>query len=355
MVPPEPLFEFVCHSSIASLEIPLGKSTEDLVHIAGLCESGAAYDQQVQRIRQKWRRISVPARQLDAVHRRLNDFLFPVDFALVPEVNGYVTRRSTYSNAAPHVGGKYLQKFDVRNFFENITSTEVTLALQQLGFGSEPAALLSTLVTCKGALPLGARTSPRISNLVLRSFDESMVALATSHSLTYTRYADDLSFSGQYAFDVHPDVQEGLESRGLSLNPEKTRAFKTGQPMFVTGLSVSDPEGPRLRKRLKAHLRSELYYIEKFGVDEHAKATGADPISLARQLMGRIQYARTVEPGFVARLAHLYPTAYNMLIPAQPDDRLQRVQRHRRVFLDEVDKAESSSLPFYKPSVPLFP
>ena len=57
-------------------------------------------------------------------------------------------------------------------------------------------------MSCKGRVPLGARTSPRVSNVILVSFDEAMVALALEPGLVYTRYADDLSFSGAEYFDM---------------------------------------------------------------------------------------------------------------------------------------------------------
>jgi len=124
--------------------------------------------------------------------------------------------------------------------------------------------------------------------------------------------------------------------------------------MFVTGLAVSDAVRPRLRKRLKHQLRGEFYFVEKWGLDEHARAIGEDSRSVARRMMGQLHYARSVEPAFSARLEEAYPNAFRMLIPQRTPDRLLRVQRHRHEFLERVARAPAESLPFYTPSAPLF-
>lgn len=277
MAPLGPLFEFQVHPTRASLEAPLGKSSIALEMLASRCDDGTAYRQVNLMIRGKARRISMPMNALDAVQRRINQILFPADLALGPAPHGYVARRSTLSNAQPHTGARFLQKFDIRDFFSNIASVQIASVLERLGFGPEAASLLSRLTSCQGSLPLGARTSPRISNMVLVDLDDHLEALAGERSLVYTRFADDLTFSGSASFDVSALVNDAVTAAGFELNMLKTKRFKHGQPMFVTGLSVEDAEFPRVRKRLKARLRQEFYYIEKFGLESHAAAIGEAP------------------------------------------------------------------------------
>jgi len=279
--------------------------------------------------------------------------LFPADLALGAGVNGFVARKSTRTNALPHVGATHLQKFDIRDFFASIRTAQVETALREVGFGADAASMLSRLVSCKGRVPLGARTSPRISNLVLRSFDEAMAGLAAENALVYTRYADDLSFSAKRYFDVGSEVEAALTSRGFALNSSKTKSFKLGQPMFVTGLAVSDEVQPRLRKRFKARLRREFYFVEKYGIEGHAEAIRERRQSVASRMMGQYHYARSIEPDFAAKLEASYAAAFNALIPERGDDRLERARRHQQEFLTQVASAPQRNLPFYVPTTPL--
>ena len=353
MAPPVPLFEFTYHESVASLELPLGKPALALEQLATACDAGDVYEHHSIWVRRKLRNVSVPIYQLDVVHRRVNSLLFPVDLAMGKEVNGFVARRSTHTNALPHVGATYLQKFDIKDFFASIRTEQVYAAVREIGFGAEAAALLSRLVSCNGRIPLGARTSPRISNLVLMPFDEAMVALATERSLVYTRYADDLSFSAKNEFDVSSEVGARLASSGYELNASKTKSFKHGQPMFVTGLAISDQLRPRLRKRFKAQLRREFYFAEKYGLDGHADAIGRHPQSTASRMMGQFHYARSIEPEFAGKLAVDYPTVFHELIPQRSDGRIERAQRHQQEFLEQVANTAGVNLAFYTPTTSL--
>lgn len=356
MAPLAPLFEFSYYTTAASLEAPLGRPAGVLEGIAARCDSGDAYETFLLQVRRKWRPVSIPDRELDQLQRSINGLLFPIDLSLGRHAHGYVVRRSTLSNALPHVGARFLQKFDVQDFFASITTQQIAAALAAAGFGSEAASLLARLVSCVGRLPLGARTSPRISNLMLIAFDESMSALASAQSLTYTRFADDLSFSGLTAFDVSAEVESALHLHGFELNTAKSKTFKRGQPMFVTGLLVSDDRFPRIRKRFKARLRQEFYYVQKHGIDGHAAAIGDnDPRRVAYRIMGRFHYARMIEPEFAATLQTKFPDAYRALIPSRADDRIERVQRHRREFLGAVHSAPASTLAFYRPTTSLGP
>jgi hypothetical protein len=174
-----------------------------------------------------------------------------------------------------------------------------------------------------------------------------MSHLATTSHLSYSRYADDLSFSSSDPFDVADEVSKALSNYGLILNSSKTRLFKHGQPMFVTGLAVTDAERPRLRRRLKAQLRADFYYVNKFGADEHEARSGRRP----GKIMGQFLYARSIEPEFAATLQRRYPRAHNALIPLRSNDRIERAQRIRRDFVDAVQRAEPETLTFYVPTV----
>ncbi|MGU3358000.1 reverse transcriptase family protein [Microbacterium sp. M4A5_1d] len=354
MAPLHPIFEFQVHPSVASLTAPLGRDVARLERLAESCDDASAYDTYSMVIRGKRRLVAVPVSELDAVHRRISTILFPVDLSMGPAPNGYVARRSTLTNAAQHVGAQFLQKFDIKSFFASTTSVQISDALVLLGFGREAANLLSRLTCRRMRLPLGARTSPRISNIVLMELDDRLASLAVDRGLTYTRYADDMTFSSQHAwFDVEDEVATAVVSAGFELNNLKTRSFKRGQPMFVTGLSVEDRSHARVRKRLKARLRQEFYYIEKFGIGGHAAKLEEREQHLVTRLAGQYRYCAAVEPDFASVLAHLYPNAYATLVPRRQDDRADRARRHRDELVSDVRSAPALPLPIYQPSVSL--
>ncbi|WP_191089363.1 reverse transcriptase family protein [Microbacterium radiodurans] len=305
-------------------------------------------------IRGKSRFIAAPRPELDAVQRRINLLLYPIDLSLGASPHGYVARRSTLTNARPHVGARFLQKFDVKDYFASITASRIATALTELGFGSEAATLISRLTSHRLRLPLGARTSPRISNILLIDFDDQMENLAREQGLRYTRYADDLAFSSQIAFDVSDRVEQAIRAAGFELNPMKTKQFKHGQPMFVTGLSIQDATRPRVRRRLKARLRQEFYYIEKFGIEDHAAAVGESWRGVLHRLTGQFHYCRTIEPQFTAQLTLDFPAASSSVAPVHEDSRVERAQRHRREFVAEVMRQLPTAIPFYVPQADLF-
>src|SRR6478735_9295090 len=106
MAPPASLFELTYHDSVASLEIPLGRPASKLEELASECDAGANYKHHLFPVHGRLRVISVPSSSLNVVHGRMNALLFPVDLAMTKEVNGFVARRSTYTNAVPHKGAK---------------------------------------------------------------------------------------------------------------------------------------------------------------------------------------------------------------------------------------------------------
>jgi hypothetical protein len=354
MAPLAPLFEFLVHPTCASLEAPLGRDGFALENLASRCDSGAEYRMSVLTIRRKLRFLAIPKYELDTVQRRINALLYPVDQSLGPSPHGYVVRRSPLTNARPHTGARFLQKFDIKDFFANITTSRIEERLSALGFGAEAASMLSRLTSCRGTLPLGARASPRISNIVLIDFDHRMEALALAEGLVYTRYADDLTFSAQNPFNVSESVADEISLAGFELNENKTRSFKHGQPMFVTGLSIEDESYPRVRKRLKARLRQEFYFIERYGLEEHAAFREENSRWTASRLVGEFHYVLTVEPAFAQQLSRLYPAARAAIAPEHSDSRIERAERYRQEFVDDVLRAPVRPLPFYAPFVSMF-
>ncbi|TAX39876.1 RNA-directed DNA polymerase [Rhizobium leguminosarum] len=206
-------------------------------------------------------------------------------------VNSYIVGRSIKSNARLHLGQESLIKLDVKDFFGSISSHHVYKLFFDLGYTKAVSVFLSRLCTYKGFLPQGSPTSGSISNLVLRGVDEALLTFCTERKIRYTRYADDMCFSGTNiaAPDLIEFVRKNLGELGLKLNNDKMRILKQSHRQIVTGIVVNKRLAvPRLRRQ---RLRQEIYYLKKFGFVSHAMNTDdSDPVALLRRLIGECAF-----------------------------------------------------------------
>ncbi|WP_081064410.1 reverse transcriptase family protein [Burkholderia stagnalis] len=216
-------------------------------------------------------------------------------------VQGFMKKRSTRTNAEQHLGAKVLLHADIKGFFDSITTKHVRDAFISDGTDVSVAELLASACTIDGLLRQGTRCSPTIANLVCHDMDQAFLRLARAHDCVYTRYADDITFSGE-SVPSDDAVQQILESRGFELRDGKCYRQYRGRSQFVTGLTIADKSAPRLPKALKRRLRMIMHYIEKFGIADHFKHAGVfDPYREEAWLRGILIYARSIEPELVEK------------------------------------------------------
>ena len=120
-------------------------------------------------------------------------------------------------------------------------------------------------------MPTGAPTSPAIANLVLRHVDAALTTAAARHGVAYTRYADDLTFSGdEGALRMVPFARRLLRELGYELDRKKTNVYRRGRRQIVTGLVVN--ERADVPRRTRRRLRAALHRRETGRVPEwHGK------------------------------------------------------------------------------------
>jgi retron-type reverse transcriptase len=215
--------------------------------------------------------------------------------------HGFVKRRSIITFAKEHTGQSSLLHLDIRNFFPSITSKTIYGIFRQIGYPPNISLYLSKLCSYNGHLPQGAPTSPGLSNIVSIHFDRRLLKLAESNKITYSRYADNLVFSGPYvAFSLISTIEKILGAYGFSLNFEKTYLSTGKRKRIIVGISVSDLE-IKLPRDTKRAIRQEVHYLIKNGFFAHTSKIGIrDPIYMER-LFGKLQFWRQLEPtnGFV--------------------------------------------------------
>ncbi|MFS8067402.1 MAG: reverse transcriptase family protein [Byssovorax sp.] len=240
--------------------------------------------------------------------------------ATEPPAHGFVKGRSTVTCALPHVGRDVVVNLDLSSFFPTIGFGRARGVFRKLGYSPAVATIFALLCTesprtpvlFEGerqfvavgprALPQGACTSPALSNQVVKKLDRRLAGMAAKHGFTYTRYADDLTFSAppgkrEEVAMLLARVRHVVEEEGFAINPKKGRIQRSGRRQSVTGIVVNHkPSVPREEVRL---LRSILH---------HAKTTGLEAQNRAgipyfeSHLRGRIAYVHMVDPGRAAPL-----------------------------------------------------
>jgi len=236
-----------------------------------------------------------------ALGRRLNSFFaHAVKGFPHPRTFGYIGRRNIRENAWDHRGHTNLISIDLEDFFPSIKAGRISDFLVSTGVEPTVASLLSRFVTMGGALPLGLPTSPTIANAICMPMDKEMDALAQKYQATFSRYADDITFSADATLPPLAEMKACVEAQGFEIAESKTRRSRLGQAHYVTGLSVSDPVRPHVPRNKKRRLRQELYYAQKFGLDDHLHFLGIDDGRLIQheinRLDGLVKYTAYHEP-----------------------------------------------------------
>lgn len=215
-----------------------------------------------------------------------------------PYATAYRPGGSPRVNARPHVGRPQVLKLDIRKFFDHLYYPLVKeKAFPAERYSEANRVLLSLLCVYRNALPQGAPTSPALSNIILKDFDNRMGAWCRERRLVYTRYCDDMTFSGDWdPRAIRAQVQAELKPLGLFLNGRKTAVLGPGNRMAVTGLVVNEKLSVPASYRRK--LRQELYYCRKYGISGHLERTGIelDGPGYLRRLLGQVRYVLSVDP-----------------------------------------------------------
>lgn len=243
------------------------------------------------------RTLSVPDEVLKSIQRRIADVLL-VHTPISRYASAYRYGGSPLRNARPHVGKPLVLKLDILHFFDSIRYSAVKEAAFPQEIYAEPIRiLLAMLCYYKDALPQGAPSSPAITNILLYGFDETVGCWCRGRSISYTRYCDDMTFSGDFDVgEVIRFVRGELTKMGFLLNEQKTRIQHSSQRQTVTGIVVN--EKPGIPADYRRALRQELYFCRKFGIAEHLCRRGLDiPEHIyAEQLFGRVNYVLQVSP-----------------------------------------------------------
>lgn len=241
------------------------------------------------------RTIQAPDEHLKAIQtwikNEILDKFSPSEYA-----TGFRNGLSIVDNARPHVGKELVINLDIKDFFPSITYADVIKVFSYMGYKTDVAHLLTRLCTnANNVLPQGSPASPALSNLVALKLDKRLSALAKSLNSDYSRYADDITFSGAQSLrNVVPLVKRIIEDEGFTTNENKVRLQYAYQRQEVTGLIVN--KKLTVSNKLLQEINSAVYYCKKFGVTSHMHYIGCDKSFYKEHLYGIAYYIKMVEP-----------------------------------------------------------
>ena len=286
-----------------------------------------------------YRLVEAPKSRLKMLQRRvLHEILDHVPAH--DAAHGFVRGRSTLSCARPHAGQSLLLRMDLEEFFPSIGAPRIFRVFRGLGYPEPVAQVLTALCTLKVPahvfdalpppsfaerydtaeleararsrrrlshrhLPQGAPTSPALANLALYRMDARLAGAARAAGASYTRYADDLAFSGGAELGRRSERFEALVAaiaieEGFRVNHHKTRVMRHGQTQRMVGLVTNQrPNVPRVeRERIEAILTNCL----RLGLESQNRER--DPEFL-NALRGRVAWVEHVNPAHATKLRRL--------------------------------------------------
>lgn len=269
------------------------------------------------------RLLEIPEKRL----RRAQRMLLEGVLALIPAndaAHGFIPGRSAITGAARHVGSDIVICLDLSTFFARVTVGRIYGTLRQAGYSEPVARAMAGLCTnavpprilaampeggrpeerfalrralAAPHLPQGAPSSPMMANLAIRRLDSRLSGWAASVGANYTRYADDLSFSGGELLAKRPEAfvrgaRLIVEDEGHSVNSAKTRIMRAGVRQTVTGIVVNRQVNASRADydRLKAT-------IHNCAVHGPASQNRSQVGDFRAHLLGRISWVESMNPG----------------------------------------------------------
>lgn len=310
------------------LEMPLGQLAW-LIH--RFDEEQRAADQRASHYFYRWikkrsfgrRLIEAPKSKLKRVQWRILEQILS-RVPCHPAAHGFLAGRSIVTNAQPHVGQRVLLKLDLEQFYPSVSFNRVVAIFRSLGYSREAAIWLGRLTTTTlpadllrdghpdlapylgRRLPQGSPTSPALANLSAFPLDLRLAGLARSFGAQYSRYADDLTFSGDEKFlrslaVFIPLAQKIIRSERFRVNKTKRKVIRNNQRQVVTGVVVNSR--PNLSRREYDRLKAILTNCVRRGpsTQNHDRHE-----NFAAHLLGKIAHVAQLNPARAAKLRALF-------------------------------------------------
>lgn len=256
------------------------------------------------------RLIEAPKQRLKEMQRQILEHIL-YGIPAHPSVHGFVKGRSIKTFAEPHVGKQVVLRMDIRNFFPSFGCPRIQALFRTAGFPEAVADLLGGICTTatpkevcarlgdetysRRHLPQGAPTSPALANMGAYRMDCRLNGLAKAAEVQYTRYADDLAFSGDINFNRFSIHAAAIaEEEGFHIHHRKTRIMRQGVRQHLAGLVTN--EKLNVSRKDFDELKAILHNCVRFGPNSQSR----------EQLNGRIGFVESVNPERGAKLREIF-------------------------------------------------
>lgn len=240
-----------------------------------------------------YRKIIAPSENLKYIQKWILDNILNT-LNINGFANGFVANRSIITNARKHVGKACVVNIDIKDFFPSITYQEVYSVFIEMGYTRHLSIFFSGMCTHEGVLPQGAPTSPILSNIVCDNLDNRLAELANNINADYTRYADDITFSGNKSIAKYIKlIKTIIRNERFEINRKKLRVHYQHHRQMVTGLIVN--EVLSVPKETKRYLRQQIYYSKKHGVTDNLLKQGIFKTNYKEHLYGLAYFIKMVE------------------------------------------------------------
>lgn len=220
----------------------------------------------------------------------------------------YIPKKKFREYLKYHSNEKEVLCLDIQDFFPSIKYPIIHKFFSDLGYAEDVSDYLAHLCTYHSfakkdnyiqnnrCLPQGAPTSPYLSNLILKEFDDNVASFCKKNNIKYTRYADDMTFSGESIpkSSLISFVKDKLSHIGLFLNEDKTNFMKQNEPQIVSGVIIN--RKIQLPKNVRNDIRKVMYFIKKYGIENHMEKTNEKRSYYINHLLGKIQYGLSLNP-----------------------------------------------------------
>ncbi|WP_026602379.1 retron St85 family RNA-directed DNA polymerase [Methylomonas sp. 11b] len=254
--------------------------------------------------------ISQPAKETKFIQRWLVENVFS-KLPIHQSVTAYRAGSSIKKNASIHKNNKYFAKFDFKDFFTSIRSDDLIAHLNKYlsdKYSYEEIMDIAR-ISCKKNkrsgklfLTIGAPSSPIISNTVLFDFDTLLYSWCCQNNITYTRYADDLTFSTnekESTKNIEKNIRSiirAIEYPRLIINSKKTVHLSKKSQIRITGLIIDNNKNVSIGRKRKREISSLI----------HSFSLGALPNDEVYRLQGLLGFANDSEPQFLERMRSKY-------------------------------------------------
>lgn len=206
--------------------------------------------------KEKIRNIYYATKKLRQIHIRIKERLLNT-LKIDRAAHGWCKGRSIITNASKHCHKNFYFCLDLKNCFENTTSKAIRAFFEmELGCSPNVSSLLTNLITIDYKVPQGFITSPSLINVFLRDLDYSLNTIAMNYSLEYSRYGDDLTFSGEkIPLSCRRQIIKEIANRNLYLNSKKFIFAQLHNAPTITGLNIKGTH-PKIARQYKKYYRS---------------------------------------------------------------------------------------------------